>query len=43
LTGNGAGRYAVFIDAKRGSKTVRDRRILATAKLVYPYVYELRM
>ena len=32
----------LYVDPTRRSKTVRDRRILATAKLVYPYVYEIR-
>jgi hypothetical protein len=32
----------LYVDLAKRSKTVRDRRILATAKLVYPYVYEIR-
>jgi hypothetical protein len=31
----------LYSDSKSGFKTVRDRRILATAKLEYPYVYEV--
>lgn len=32
----------LYVDAKRSHPAVSERRILATAKLVYPYVYEIR-
>ncbi len=32
----------LYVDTKRSHPSVRERRILATAKLVYPYVYEIR-
>jgi hypothetical protein len=32
----------LYVDPRRRSRAVRDRRILATAKLEYPYVYEIK-
>ena len=30
------------VDRTKPSTTLKDRRILATAKLVYPYIYQIR-